>query len=90
MALWYFTRIHPLWICLLTLSLITFLFYGYDEYQAINQNTRILELVLHLLALAGGTIGAFANLLFFRHKTKKLSFRVIFIIIVIVQILKKL
>lgn len=85
-ALWYFTRIHPLWIYLLTLSLITFLFYGYDKYQAINQNTRIPEAILHLIALAGGTVGAFAGQLFFRHKTKKLSFRVIFITIAVVQI----
>jgi|GEM_PF-2660439 len=44
------------------------------------------EAVLHLLALAGGTIGAIAGQLTFHHKTKKLSFRVIYIIIVIVQI----
>ncbi len=85
-ALWHFTRIHPLWSYLITITLITFLFYGYDKYQAINQNTRIPETVLHLLALAGGTIGAFAGQFTFHHKTKKLSFRVIFIIIVIVQI----
>ncbi|NLW85177.1 MAG: DUF1294 domain-containing protein [Phycisphaerae bacterium] len=64
-ALWYFNRIHPLWIYLLTLSLTIFLFYGYDKYQAINQNTRIPEAILHLIALAGGTVGAFAGQLFF-------------------------
>lgn len=85
-ALWHYTQIHPLWIYLITLSLITFLFYGYDKYQSINQKSRIPEVVLHILALAGGTIGAFAGQLLFRHKTKKLSFRVVFIIIVIVQI----
>ena len=85
-ALWYFTPIHPLWIYLITLTLITFLFYGYDKYQAINRNNRIPEIVLHLLTLAGGTIGAIAGQLLFRHKTKKLSFRVVFIIIVVVQI----
>ena len=85
-ALWYFTPIHLLWIYLITLTLITFLFYGYDKYQAINRNTRIPEIVLHLLTLAGGTIGAVAGQLLFRHKTKKLSFRVVFIIIAVVQI----
>jgi uncharacterized membrane protein YsdA (DUF1294 family) len=85
-ALWYFTQIHPLWIYLLTLTLITFLFYGYDKYQAINQNNRIPEAVLHLLALIGGTVGAFIGQLIFRHKTKKLSFRVVFIIIAVMQI----
>jgi len=69
-----------------TLSLNSFLFYGYDKYQAINQNTRIHEVVLHLLTLAGGTIGAIAGQLTFHHKTKKLSLRVVFIIIMVVQI----
>jgi len=85
-ALWHFTRINPLWIYLITITLITFLFYVYDKYQAIHQNTRIPEAVLHLLTLAGGTIGAIAGQLLFRHKTKKLSFRVVFIIIMVVQI----
>lgn len=85
-ALWYFTPIHPLWIYLLTLTLITFFFYGYDKYQAINQKSRIPEVVLHILALAGGTIGAFTGQLIFRHKTKKLSFKLVFITITVVQI----
>jgi uncharacterized membrane protein YsdA (DUF1294 family) len=84
-ALWYFTPIHPLWIYLLALTLITFLFYGYDKYQAINQKSRIPEVILHLLTLAGGTAGAIAGQLLFRHKTKKLSFRVVFIIIAAFQ-----
>ena len=85
-ALWYFTRIHPLWVYLLTMTLTAFCFYGYDKYQAIHQNSRIPEAVLHLLALAGGTIGAIAGQLLFRHKTKKLKFRVVFIMIAVVQI----
>jgi uncharacterized membrane protein YsdA (DUF1294 family) len=70
-SLWHFNRIHPLWIYLITFNLITFLFYGYDKYQAINQKSRIPEAVLHLLTLAGGTIGAIAGQLLFRHKIKK-------------------
>ena len=58
LALWHFTRIHPGWIYLIAVSVITFLFYGYDKFQARQNGTRIPELVLHLLALAGGTIGA--------------------------------
>ena len=84
-ALWYFTPIHPLWIYLITLTLITFCFYGHDKHQAIYQKNRIPEAVLHFLALIGGTVGAFAGQLVFRHKTKKLKFRLIFIIIVLVQ-----
>ncbi len=84
-AMWYYTSIHPLWSYLLTLTLTTFLFYGYDKYQAIHQNGRIPEAILHLLALAGGTAGAFAGQLVFRHKTRKLKFKSGFILIVILQ-----
>lgn len=70
---------------LVIISLITFCVYGYDKRQAIRQKRRIPETWLHLLALAGGTIGAFAGQQFFRHKTKKWKFRLIFITLAIVQ-----
>ncbi len=85
-ALWYFTGIGPIWIYLITLSLVSFLFYGYDKHQAVNHSGRIPEAVLHGLALAGGTPGALAGQLVFRHKTQKLSFRVVFIMIAVVQV----
>jgi uncharacterized membrane protein YsdA (DUF1294 family) len=33
--------------------------YKYDKYQAKYNHTRILEIVLDLLTLLGGTLGAF-------------------------------
>jgi uncharacterized membrane protein YsdA (DUF1294 family) len=86
LALWHFTSLHPAWIYLIAVSVITFLFYGYDKFQARQNRTRIPELVLHLLALAGGTIGAFLGQILFRHKTKKWQFRLVFVLIVFVQI----
>lgn len=77
--------IHLLWIYLVAVSLVTFCFYGIDKRQAIHHNGRIPEAWLHLLALAGGTIGAFIGQQFFRHKTKKWKFRLIFIIIAVLQ-----
>ncbi len=85
-ALWQLTSLHPGWIYLIAVSVITFLFYGYDKYQARQNGTRIPELVLHLMALAGGTIGAFLGQILFRHKTKKWQFRLVFILIVVLQI----
>jgi uncharacterized membrane protein YsdA (DUF1294 family) len=85
LTLWHFTKIHPVWIYLITISLITFLFYGYDKYQAKNKSQRIPEIVLHLLTLLGGTLGAFSGQILFRHKTKKWKFQLVFIMIVVVQ-----
>jgi uncharacterized membrane protein YsdA (DUF1294 family) len=67
------------------MSVIAFLFYGYDKRQAIRNRPRIPEIVLHLLALLGGSPGAFLGQLAFRHKTKKLSFRIVFLAIVLLQ-----
>jgi uncharacterized membrane protein YsdA (DUF1294 family) len=85
-AVWHFTQIHPVWIYLITISLITFLFYGYDKYQAKYNRIRIPGIVLHLLTLMGGTVGAFLGQILFHHKTKKWEFQLVFIMIVVVQV----
>ena len=72
---------------LLGVSLVTFVQYGWDKRQAKKQKRRIPEKRLHLLALAGGTPGAFLGQITFRHKTQKKSFRVVFMGIVMIQIL---
>ena len=84
-AIWKFTNLHPLWIYLISINLITFVFYGYDKNQAIRNKNRIPEIVLHILALACGSAGALAGQQIFRHKTKKLKFQAVFIFIAIVQ-----
>ena len=83
--LWKLTAIHPLWIYLIAINLITFSFYGYDKYQAIHNKNRIPEIVLHILALVCGSIGALAGQNIFHHKTRKLKFQIVFIFIAIVQ-----
>ena len=85
-ALWRFTNIHLAWIYLISISLITFLLYGYDKFQARNNRQRVPELVLHILTLIGGTVGAFLGQILFRHKTRKWTFQLVFISIVVVQI----
>jgi len=72
---------------LLGINLATFLAYGIDKRQAIVGSVRTPELVLHALALAGGTPGAFLGQVVFRHKTQKRSFRTVFIAIALLQAL---
>ena len=76
---------HPVYAYLAGINIITFLFYGYDKRQSQDNKTRIPELTLHLLALLGGTLGALLGQMSFRHKTKKLSFRIVFLAIVLIQ-----
>ncbi|MHC4691865.1 MAG: DUF1294 domain-containing protein [Planctomycetota bacterium] len=82
----YFIKINFLYAYLVSINLVTLLFYGYDKYQAGNNGFRIPEIVLHLLALIGGSPGALLGQILFRHKTRKLKFLLVFIMIVIIQV----
>ncbi|MCF7958034.1 MAG: DUF1294 domain-containing protein [Phycisphaerae bacterium] len=84
--LFYFAKVRIRYAWLLSINLITLLFYGYDKYKAGNNGTRIPEIVLHLLALIGGSPCALAGQLLFRHKIRKWKFLAVFVIIVIIQI----
>lgn len=43
-------------------------------------NSRIPELVLHFVSFIGGAVGAFISQRLFRHKTRKMSFQLIFLV----------
>lgn len=71
---------------LLTISLVTYFVYGIDKKKARNDERRVSEETLHLLAVFGGSVAAFYAQRHFRHKTKKLSFQIVYWIIVFLQI----
>lgn len=70
---------------ILTINLITFLLYGIDKWRAKRRAYRISEATLHAMALVGGSIGALIGQRVFRHKTKKVKFRVVYWLIVVLQ-----
>lgn len=72
-ALWVFFVVHTV-----SISLLTFAAYGYDKSAARAGKWRIRERTLHAFTLIGGTFGAYAGQKFFRHKTRKSSFRIVF------------
>ncbi|MCO8123780.1 DUF1294 domain-containing protein [Stieleria sp. TO1_6] len=57
--------------------------YGEDKSAARNGRWRTSEATLHLVELLGGWPGALVGQEFFRHKTKKLSFQIDFLLIVL-------
>lgn len=59
-------------------SAMTFIVYRRDKSAAIRYQSRTPEKTLHLLALVGGWPGAILAQRLFRHKSKKLSFQIIF------------
>ena len=63
-------------VYLLMINLLAFFICGYDKSAAIHNRRRIPEKTLFTLAAAGGAIGLYMGMFFFRHKTKHASFRI--------------
>ena len=59
---------------LLTLNLLTFIIYGIDKFKAKKAKWRIPESTLLLLAVFGGSIGAWLGRQVWRHKTQHKKF----------------
>ncbi|MBR0243219.1 MAG: DUF1294 domain-containing protein [Bacteroidaceae bacterium] len=62
-------------IYLATLNIATFLTYGLDKWKARRGRWRIREFALLLLAVLGGSIGAWAGMRVWHHKTMHKKFR---------------
>ena len=61
-------------LALMALNAITFAAFGWDKWCAVRNEWRVPESTLLLLALVGGTPGAFAGRHIFHHKTRKQPF----------------
>ncbi|WP_256587247.1 DUF1294 domain-containing protein [Pseudomonas sp. FW300-N1A1] len=66
-------------------SLLAFFLYWSDKRKARADSWRTPENVLHAVELAGGWPGALLAQQVFRHKTRKVSFQVLFWIIVLLH-----
>lgn len=68
--------LYSFWLIMITV--ITFCLYGWDKRAAKLDRRRTPEASLHLLAFLGGWLGGLAGQKYFRHKTRKLSFQILF------------
>lgn len=71
-------------IYLIIINIITFLIYGLDKYFAKKRMFRISEKILFILSIMGGFLGAIIGMKKFRHKTKKIIFKIVNIISLII------
>ena len=72
---------------LIIINVITFFMYGVDKEKARKGEWRIKEKDLILVALIGGSVGAFLGMHFFHHKTRHWYFRYGIPAIMILQII---
>ena len=74
-------------ICfLLAINIATFLLYGIDKYKAKKNKWRISEATLLTMAAIGGSIGAWAGMRLWHHKTMHKKFMYGIPVIIIMQI----
>ena len=71
---------------LLAVNIATFLLYGIDKYKAKKSKWRISEVTLLTMAAIGGSIGAWAAMRLWHHKTMHKKFKYGIPIIIIMQI----
>jgi uncharacterized membrane protein YsdA (DUF1294 family) len=68
------------------MSVVAFVAYGFDKRRARKNGRRVPEKTLHLMALFGGWPGALIGQRVFRHKTQKISFRIVFWLCVVLHL----
>lgn len=71
------TVIKVILVYLILINLIAFITYGVDKIKATKNQWRISEATLIFLAFIGGSLGAYAGMKAWHHKTQKLKFKIL-------------
>ena len=71
---------------LLAINVVAFIMYGIDKYKAKKAKWRISEATLLLLAILGGSIGAWMGMKVWHHKTMHKKFKYGIPAILLIQI----
>lgn len=61
--------------CLTVVNAVAFIVYGIDKYRARNGKWRIPEATLLMLAVVGGSVGAWLGMKAWHHKARHRKFR---------------
>ena len=71
---------------LFAINIVSFFLYGIDKYKAKKNKWRISEATLLLMAVIGGSIGAWVGMRLWHHKTMHKKFKYGIPLIIIMQI----
>lgn len=72
---------------LIIINLVGLIIMKVDKQKAIKHQYRISEKTLWIIAIIGGAVGTTLGMNLFRHKTKHLSFKIVFPILAIIETL---
>lgn len=61
--------------CIIAVNVITFVVYGIDKLKAKKGKRRVPEATLLLLAIVGGSVGAWCGVKVWHHKTMHVKFK---------------
>ena len=75
------------WYNLIFINLFAFCTYGIDKCKAKKGARRVPEKTLLILALIGGSAGAIAGMMCFRHKIRKAKFMITVPVIFVVEVI---
>ena len=75
-----------LYIYLAAANIVSFVMFGIDKSRAKRRSWRISEAALLISAAVGGSVGAIAGMIVFRHKTKHLKFLIGLPLILIIHL----
>ena len=71
---------------LFAINIVSFFLYGIDKYKAKKNKWRIPEATLLMIAVIGGSIGAWVGMRLWHHKTMHKKFKYGIPVIIIMQI----
>ena len=71
---------------LLAINIVSFFLYGIDKYKAKKNKWRISEATLLMIAVIGGSIGAWVGMRLWHHKTMHKKFKYGIPVIIVMQI----
>lgn len=68
------------------INVVGFVMFGYDKFLAKARQRRIPESTLMTVAAMGGSVGCYASMMLFRHKTRHFKFKIGIPFIIILQV----
>ncbi len=82
----YAIELSLIWSYVVSINIVTAIFYIFDKIISSSKIIRVPEILFHIFSVIGGSLSAIISQTIFRHKTKKVTFQLLSVIIFIIQL----